>query len=110
MSERVPRRERRKWSKAEKREILSRQPGSGKSIVEYCRELGLSDSYFHRWKRALRAASSNFVEVDATGMASRPVAVPVRLVLSGGDSIDTSSDCDPEWLARTVRALRTTSC
>lgn len=117
MSESIHPRERRTRSEAEKRELLSRQVASGKTIIEFCVESGVSPSCFHRWKREFSRINvespipaPSFLEIMSSAMPSLPPAASVRVVLSSGDSIETSTDCPPQWLASILRSLRMTPC
>lgn len=97
---------RRVLSDSEKRANIQRQRESGKSVAVFCRTEDIALSSFQSWKKKF-ADKSGFVEIAAPAQA-RPV--PVEVVLSSGDRLATSSDCDPSWLAKLVRALGAPQC
>ncbi len=68
------------------RELIERQPASGMSIAQFCREAGVSPNSFFVWRRRLRApnvrghrTSARSARRDGHAPASRSL-VPVRLI------------------------------
>lgn len=103
----APVRSRRVLPESEKRTLVSRQAESGQSAEDFCRAEGIAFSTFCGWKRRLAAAGKPaFVEVSAPARS----AAAVEIVLASGKRVVTSSDCDPVWLAKLVRALDAPSC
>ncbi len=103
----VPVRCRRTFKALEKRALVSRQASSGKSVASFCRDEGLVESTFWRWRREFseKPKKPAFVEV--------PVPMPsvaVEVVLASGGRVSTSSDCDPLWLAKFIRSIGAPSC
>ena len=100
----VPARRRRVFTESEKRSAIARHASSGKSVVCFCRDEGITQSSFWKWRRRFSEKPA-FVEV--------PVPMPsvaVEVVLVSGDRVATSSDCDPLWLAKLIRSVGAPSC
>ncbi len=100
----APVQRRRVTEESEKRALVARHAESGKSLVSFCRDEGITLSSFQNWRKKF-AAKPLFVELSAPML---PAAVEVVLV--SGDRIVTSSGCDPLWLAKLVRSLGAPSC
>ncbi len=100
----APVQRRRVTKESEKRALVARHLESGKSLVSFCRDEGITVRNFRNWRKKF-AANPLFVEVSAP---IQPAAV--EIVLVSGDRVVTSSGCDPLWLAKFVRALGAPSC
>jgi hypothetical protein len=97
-------RRRRVLSESEKCAYVLRQAQSGKTPAAFCRDEGVALSSFQNWKKKF-ADKPAFVEIAATVHF-----VPVEVVLASGVKVVASSDCDPSWLAKLVRALGAPPC
>ena len=115
--------QRRKDREAYWRGVLKRQAESGLNIAEFCRQESVSAPGFYAWRRKLkeRDAAESPKTGRATTVSSRqlfPVqieptapAVPVRILLPQGVSIEAPDSIDDGALARLLRALReATAC
>jgi len=105
MEQSGPRR-RRMLSDSEKEAYVRRQAESGQTLAAFCRDEGLVLSSFQNWKKKL-GEKAGFIEI-ATPIPERSAAVEV--VLASGARVVTTSDCDPDWLAKLVRSLGAPPC
>ena len=99
-------RRRRTLSDSEKCAYVLRQAESEKTLAAFCRDEDLALSSFQNWKKKF-AVKSAFVEVT---VPVQPRPVPVEVFLASGDKVVTTSDCDPDWLAKLVRSLGAPPC
>jgi transposase-like protein len=60
--------------RAQWRQRIERQRGSGLSIVEFCRAEGVSPACFHQWKRKLRVSPSAAPSPRQSSPVRRPTA------------------------------------
>lgn len=97
----------RRYSESERAEFLSRYESSGLSVSEFCRREGIGAGSFHRWKNA--EARLSFAEVLVAPAVPLPSGT-TEIILSTGDVIRPGAGCDPEWLGRVARALKSISC
>ena len=100
------------------RGVMQQQAECGLSIAEFCRQESVSAPGFYAWRRKLkeRDAAEGQKHDSATTVSSRqllPVriesaapAVPVRILLPQGISIETPGSIDEGALARLLRGLR----
>ena len=88
---------------------------SGKSIVQYCRDEGLSLSKYHWWKSelgrrsALEAQTSSFAEVRVA-LPSDPSGALIEVALGGQRRVRVWPGFDPETLGQVLRVLEEVSC
>ena len=106
---------------------------SGLSQEEFCRREGISRVALNRWRRQIEGASRRpgagrggrkatpcrkrlpFAEVRIRpeGAVAEAKSSPsgMTIVLSSGDRLLLSdATCDPDWLGRVIRALRSGPC
>lgn len=84
------------------RRLISEQERSGQTVVAFCRERGITRSYFFAWKRRLREESPmKFLEVQLTETASAGRDSRVEIRLQNGRSLLVGRGFDVEQ----VRAL-----
>ena len=92
------------------RELVAAQPGSGRTVAEFCAARGVGPAGFYAWRRRLaEAAAPGFaaVRVTADARASAvPAATGFEVVLPGGTVLRAPAGCDPETVARLAGALR----
>ena len=100
------------------RDRVSRQRGSGLSIVKYCRREGFSPAAFHAWKRRLgvsrstveqksknrRSRQSPASQSPRTGFVRVPVALESAIEVRFADG--TVVNVPGEHLAETLKALK----
>jgi len=70
------------WTKW--RKVVSEQAGSGQSVAAFCRARGVCAPQFFAWKKRLRQAAAEFVEVKVAAsspesMAAHGAAIEIRL-------------------------------
>lgn len=113
-----------RWKDREEhwRGVLERQAESGLSVAEFCRHESVSAPGFYAWRQKLRergATGGQQTGRAATTVSSRqllPVhveaaasAMPLRILLPEGVSIETSASIDEGRLTALLRALREAS-
>jgi transposase-like protein len=108
MNEQTTKRQRRRYSAADRARWVRQYERSGKRIGQFCSEHGLIQSNLSRWLRQSRAeATPSLVEV---GIAASPrrsaVATAARVLLPGGVTMEVPSSTDAVWLAGVLRALQ----
>lgn len=97
----------RRYSESERAAFLARYESSGLSVAAFCRREGIGAGTIHRWKNS--AARIPFAEL----LVEPSVCVPsstTEIILSTGDVIRPGAGCDPEWLGRVARALKSSPC
>ena len=52
-----------KRSRADWQKVIEEQETSGKSQIEYCREMGISKNTFTKWRGLLKQEAPSFVEL-----------------------------------------------
>jgi transposase-like protein len=106
MNEQTTKRQRRRYSAAERARWVKQYERSGKRIGQFCSEHGLIQSNLSRWLRQSRAEAT-LVEVGITASPRRLAAVTTaRVVLPGGVTMEVPSGTDAVWLAGVLRALQ----
>ncbi len=91
--------------------MAQRQQNSGQSVCAFCKEAGVTESQFYRWRTELRlrdAAPSpppGFAEVIRRAPSAAPASSGVSLELPGGQKILLACDFDVSVLRTVVSAL-----
>ena len=101
---------RRSWSAAQKQDLLHEFAGSGLSAAQFCRERGLSAVTFSAWRRKFAKASAAvpmaFTRVRVVDDDSnRSAAWAVHIDGPGEHRFRVPVGCDPQWVARLLRAV-----
>ena len=99
------------------RERMSHWQASGLSVREFCQRRGLTEPTFHYWRRELRmrdAAASTAAMSSSSGNKSRPVFVPLTVLLAATLAVEVRCpsghvvllpSCDATCLASLFAAL-----
>ena len=94
--------QRRYWSK-----LIAEQKASGQKARPFCRERGIGEWSFYKWRRRLRQAKTvKFALVETVPAA---VAIPdsvVELVLRNGERLRIPSGVDEATLSLVLDAVR----
>ena len=90
--------------------------GSGLSVSEWCRQLGVTTATYYRWEREFLALAETepcssvsavrFAELPAPKQVSRNVAERSATLHIGNASLDIYPGCDAEQLRLLVELLR----
>ena len=115
---------RRRWTDAQKREIVAEIDAPNGSVSKVARRYSLHTSLLFRWRRDFTAPRSESTPSRVTAPAFVPIALtsplptppasaltvspsstPIEILLACGRSVRTASDVDPQRLARIVAAL-----
>lgn len=115
---------RRRWTDAQKREIVAEIEAPNGSVSKVARRYSLHTSLLFRWRRDLAAPRSKSVPSCVTAPTFVPIALgaplptpqisaltvppsstPIEILLADGRTVRTASDVDPQALARIVAAL-----
>jgi len=90
---------------------------SGKSIVQYCRDAGLSASSYHRWKRELNRRGMARMELPAPSFSeirlapqNHCAAPSIEIAWGGERRIRVEPGFDAQTLAEVVRVLESVAC
>lgn len=101
---------RRRWSAAEKAELLAGFARSGKSASQFCRETGLCQPTFSAWRRlgARDAASApaRFAAVRVGPPVTPATTHQVAIHCLDGCTVVAAVGTDPRWLGALAAALR----
>jgi transposase-like protein len=113
MNEQTTKRQRRRYSAADRARWVKQYERSGKRIGQFCAENGLIQSNLSRWVRQLHAQArpsqhrGSLVEVSIATSPALPVAATAaRVLLPGGVTMEVPSGTDAMWLAGVLRALQ----
>ena len=93
--------------RSEWRGRISRHVSSGLTVSRFCREEGVAESAFYRWRKRLASAGqeeSGFVSVDVVpnrvAEASR-----ISIELPGGAIVHLPENASEQLISQTVRAV-----
>ena len=98
------------------REVLGACEASGKSMVAYCREVGLSYANCQWWKSELkrrdrkRSLAPVFAEVRPVALAAESGAPAIEIAVSGNRVVRVRPGFDAGTLAGVVRVLEALGC
>ena len=93
---------RRYWSK-----LIAEQEASGQKARPFCRERGIGEYSFYKWRRRLRQADT--VQFALLETAPAAVAIPdpaLELVLRNGERLRIANGVDAATLRLVVDAVR----
>lgn len=101
---------RRRWSAAQKQDLLHEFADGGLSAAQFCRERGLSAVTFSAWRRKFAEASTPvpvaFSRVRVVGdNRNRSAAGAVQIDGPGELRFHVPAGCDPYWVAGLLRAV-----
>jgi hypothetical protein len=94
--------ERRYWSK-----LIAEQEASGQKARPFCRERGIGEYSFYRWRRRLRQADT--VEFALLQTAPAAIAIPdsaLELVLRNGERLRIANDVEAATLRLVLDTVR----
>lgn len=101
---------RRRWSAAEKEQLLACFERSGQSASRFCREAGLCQPTFSAWRRqatqTVSAAPTRFAAVRLAASSSSTAPHQVAIHCPDGSTVVAAVGADPHWLGELARALR----
>ena len=89
-------------------ERIAAQERSGLTVERFCREQGLTDQSFYRWRKRIREQEPmRFALVETESAGQRAVSGPdLELVLATGERLRISAGVDVAVLRRVMEALR----
>jgi transposase len=98
---------RRRWSSAEKRQLVARTLEPGASVSAVAREAGIHPSQLFGWRRQMRApAPTGFAAVQIAGVASDLVGLgTIEIEFAAGARMRIAGAVDPATLTAVVAAL-----
>jgi transposase len=111
---------RRRWSEADKRQLVAETIGPGATVHGVARRHGVSPSQLFAWRKQLRVGLAPGPEPAVAGFAAVAItpatppyvaeAVPARsglieIELSGGERVRISGVVDPAVVTAALRAL-----
>ena len=106
---------RRRWTDAQKREIVAEIDAPNASVSKVARRHSLHTSLLFRWRRDFTVPRSEsapshltaptFMPIALTSPLPTPPASAFELLLACGRTVRTASDVDPQALARIVATL-----
>ena len=90
------------------RKVIAEQKASGQKALPFCRERGIGEYSFYKWRKRLRQSEAvrfALVETAPTGIGGRD-SVALELVLPGGERLRIGSGVDAATLGVVLEALR----
>ena len=100
------RKTRRRWSAAEKAEIVRAHEQREGTQVQFCRSRGLAVPTLHNWLRR-SVASGEFVEVEVAGPQPKAgLATEAVIGLPGGFTVRVQAGSDVRWIGQLIGVLR----
>ena len=98
----MPGNKREYWSK-----LISEQEASGQKARPFCRERGIGEYSFYRWRRRLQQSEPVQFALLATAPAAAPRRDPsFELVLRNGERLRISNQVDAATLRLVLDAVR----
>lgn len=107
---------RRRWSPAEREEIVLASFVPGAVIAEVARQFDVSTSLIYKWRRDVQQSDAMFVpaiiaESEAPAVPAAPVDVlsdraAIRLDLAGGTTVSIAATAPARLVLTVLRALR----
>ena len=90
------------WSK-----LIGEQEASGQKARPFCRERGIGEYSFYKWRRRLRQSEPVQFALLATGPAAAPGRDPaLELVFRNGDRLRIGNQVDAATLRLVLDAVR----
>ena len=90
------------WSK-----LISEQEASGQKARPFCRERGIGEYSFYKWRRRLQQSEPVQFALLATAPAASPSRDPaLELVLRNGERLRISNQVDAATLGLVLDAVR----
>lgn len=83
--------------------VLQAQAASGLTVSAFCRQEGISQGLFHRWRRRYAAAGDGFVELRAVDQ--QPVRSGITVVTDHGWRVELEPTFDATTLQRVLACL-----
>jgi transposase len=97
---------RRRWSVAEKRELVAATLEPGASVSAVAREAGIHPSQLFGWRRQMRAlAPTGFAAVQIAGEAPSTGLGMIEIEFAAGGRMRISGAADPAMLTAVIAAL-----
>jgi transposase len=108
---------RRRWSPAEREEIVLASFAPGAVVAEVARQFDVSTSLIYKWRRDVQQSDAMFVPAimaeneEAPAVPAEPVDVlsdspAIRLDLAGGTTVSIAAIAPPRLVMAVLRALR----
>jgi transposase len=107
---------RRRWSQAEREEIVLASFVPGAVIAEVARQFDVSTSLIYKWRRDVQQSDAKFVpaiiaENEAAAVPAAPMDVvsdspAIRLDLAGGTTVSIAATAPARLVLTVLRALR----
>jgi transposase-like protein len=93
---------RRYWSK-----LIAQQEASGQKARPFCRERGIGEYSFYKWRRRLRQSDPvRFALLETVSAATTIPNSPLELVLQNGERLRIANSVDAATLRLVLDAVR----
>lgn len=100
------------------RGAISRQAGSGLTVVEFCEREGVSTASFYQWRQRLREGSRPqgrsdrplFVPVTLEGLAERPRGPAVEVCRADGQVLRIFDGASRQTISDVLAVLEARPC
>ena len=89
------------------RKLIAEQQASGQKVLTFCRERGISQYSFYKWRQRLRqGAEPRFAELEVTPAASASPDSSLELILRSGERLRIGKQVAAETLRMVLEAVR----
>ena len=86
--------------------LIELQTESDLSIASFCKQNNLPTSNFYKYRNKLNQRKSSDVFVKAERIKNQPVKAAQMLLTFGETRLTVNDNCDTNWLADLIKALR----
>jgi transposase-like protein len=89
------------------RKLIAEQQASGQKALAFCREHGISQYSFYKWRQRLRqGAEPQFAVLEVTPAASANPDSALELILRSGERLHIGNQVAAETLRMVLEAVR----
>ena len=89
------------------RKLIAEQQASGQKALAFCREHGISQYSFYKWRQRLRqVAEPQFAELEVTSATSVGPDSGLELILRNGERLRIGNQVAAETLRIVLEAVR----
>ena len=89
------------------RKLIAEQEASGQKARPFCRERGIGEYSFYKWRRRLRESDTvRFALIETAPAATASPVSALELVLRNGERLRIGNEVDRATLRMVLEALR----
>ena len=89
------------------RKVIAEQEASGKKALPFCRERGIGEYSFYKWRRRLRQReTASFALLETAPVINASPESPLELVLRSGERLRIGKQVDAATLRMVLEVVR----